>query len=72
MRQVGGPLLAAVILALAVGTAGGQVDVTKVGPQVGDQAPTVSLIDHRGRPQTLASLAGPKGTMLLFFRSADW
>ena len=29
-------------------------------------------IGLRGQPQTLASVAGPKGTMLVFFRSADW
>jgi len=25
-----------------------------------------------GHPQTLDSLKGPNGTVLLFFRSADW
>jgi len=55
--------------------AGGQaqtVDVTTLGPQVGQQAITFQLPDQNGRPQTLASVAGPKGTMLVFFRSSDW
>ena len=48
------------------------VDVTKLGPRVGDRVPALGLTDHRGRLQTLRSVAGPKGTMLVFFRSADW
>ena len=71
MRQIPGVLVAAAVALLAVPLAG-QVDVTRLGPQVGDRVPALSLTDHRGQPQTLASLAGPKGTMLLFFRSADW
>lgn len=48
------------------------VDVTRLGPQVGDRVPDFDVIDHEGRRQTLESVAGPKGTMLVFFRSADW
>ena len=49
-----------------------QVDVSKIGPAVGATAPVFSLPDQQGRTQTLSSVAGPKGTMLVFFRSADW
>lgn len=48
------------------------VDVTTLGPQVGQKAIAFQLPDQQGRPQTLASVAGPKGTMLVFFRSSDW
>ena len=48
------------------------VDVTTLGPQVGQRALDFRLPDQQGQPQTLASVAGPKGTMLVFFRSADW
>lgn len=48
------------------------VDVAKLGPQVGDRVPDFRLVDQTGRVQTLRSIAGPKGTMLLFYRSADW
>jgi hypothetical protein len=62
-----------VVLALTVASSlAGQVDVTKLGPQIGDRVPDFSLIDQRGQTQTLRSMAGPKGTMLVFFRSADW
>jgi len=47
-------------------------DVQKHGPQVGSRVPEFTLADQRGRSRTLASLMGPKGLMLVFFRSADW
>lgn len=49
-----------------------QVEIDKLGPQVGERAVPFALPDQFGRVQTLESLAGPKGTMLVFFRSADW
>jgi peroxiredoxin len=49
-----------------------KVDVSKLGPQVGQQAPDFSLKDQTGKIQTLQSIMGPKGAMLVFFRSADW
>ncbi len=48
------------------------VDVSKLGPQIGDRVPGFSLKDQSGRLQTLASVMGPKGVMLVFFRSVDW
>ncbi|HEX6324736.1 MAG TPA: hypothetical protein VFZ36_13495 [Vicinamibacterales bacterium] len=57
---------------IAAGMASGQADVSRLGPRVGAAAPAFSLADQNGRVQTLASVAGPKGTMLVFFRSADW
>jgi hypothetical protein len=48
------------------------IDTTKIGPQVGAVAPAFSGTDQFGRSHTLSSLYGPKGAMLVFFRSADW
>ena len=48
------------------------IDTSTIGPQVGDTVPDFSGTDQFGRPQTLASSLGPKGAMLVFFRSADW
>jgi AhpC/TSA family len=45
---------------------------TKTGPAVGQLVPDFSLQDQEGRTQTLKSVSGSKGTMLVFFRSADW
>jgi peroxiredoxin len=49
-----------------------QADVTKLGPAVGAAAPAFSLVDQHGRTQSLGTIAGTQGTMLVFFRSADW
>jgi hypothetical protein len=48
------------------------VDTSKIGPQVGATVPAVSGVDQFGKPQTLATVSGPKGAMIVFFRSADW
>lgn len=45
---------------------------TSIGLEVGQRAPGFSARDQFGRLQTLETLKGPKGTVLLFFRSADW
>ena len=49
-----------------------QIEVASLGPQVGEQVPGFSLPDQNGRVQTLESIMGPNGAMLLFHRSADW
>ena len=46
--------------------------IIKTGPNVGQQIPAFSAPDQEGRNQTLKSIMGPKGAMLVFFRSADW
>jgi hypothetical protein len=45
---------------------------TSIGLSVGQEAPAFSARDQFGKLQTLDMLKGPKGTVLLFFRSADW
>jgi hypothetical protein len=49
-----------------------QIDVAKLGPQVGQQVPDFNLRDQTGRMRNLQSVMGPRGAMLVFFRSADW
>lgn len=44
----------------------------RTGPDAGSKIPTFEAQDQNGKTQTLASIAGPKGAMLVFFRSADW
>jgi cytochrome oxidase Cu insertion factor (SCO1/SenC/PrrC family) len=51
---------------------GAKIDVSKLGPQVGERVPDFSLKDQNGNTQTLQSIMGPKGAMLVFIRSADW
>jgi len=42
------------------------------GLQTGKAAPAIHARDQFGKEQTIASLMGPKGLVLLFFRSSDW
>ena len=48
------------------------IEPMAIGLAVGEKAPAFSLPDQFGHLQTLDSLKGPNGTVLLFFRSADW
>jgi hypothetical protein len=48
------------------------VGATATGPSVGAIIPKFALPDQNGKIQTLDSIAGPKGAMLVFIRSADW
>ena len=85
MRQI--PTFGAAVLLLAgvvaaatpsaaqtpgAGPAIDRIDVQRLGPQVGQKVPDFSLKDQHGVVQTLQSIMGPKGAMLVFFRSADW
>jgi hypothetical protein len=46
--------------------------VSAVGLPVGHKAPAFSIRDQFGHEQSNETLKGPNGTVLLFFRSADW
>ena len=54
------------------GTAVMQVDVEHLGPQVGTSLPDFTLRDQGGEARSLKSLLGPRGAIIVFFRSADW
>lgn len=47
-------------------------DLSAIGPTVGTRPPDFSGVDQFGRTQTLQSILGPRGAMLVFYRSADW
>ena len=49
-----------------------KIDVSKLGPKVGERVPDFSLKDQSGKTWTLQSIMGPKGAWLVFIRSADW
>ena len=69
MRQM---LLATAVISLLAALPQAQTNLATLGPQVGQRAIDFSLPDQQDRVRTLKSFAGPKGTMLVFFRSADW
>jgi hypothetical protein len=60
-------LLAVVLLSSALAYGG-----IKTGPAVGTQIPEFSLKDQNGADQKLSTITGPKGAMIVFYRSADW
>jgi hypothetical protein len=46
--------------------------LTGIGLDAGQKAPAFAARDQFGGEQSLDTLKGPNGTILLFFRSADW
>lgn len=62
-----GALLA--LLGLTVPAASAAIDI---GPAVGSVAPPLSATSAAGKPETLASVEGKNGTVLVFVRSAKW
>ena len=42
------------------------------GPAIGAKMPDFELQDQDGKAHSLQSLLGPKGAVILFYRSADW
>ena len=59
-----------ILLLTAVGYAGAQSGTR--GPDVGAAIPQFSAADQNGVTRTLDQVKGPKGTMVVFYRSADW
>ena len=42
------------------------------GPEIGSTVPSFEASDQNGHVQNLKSIAGPKGALLVFFKSADF
>ncbi len=70
-----------VLLLLIKGTASGQVHFDnipkgdagmKTGPEIGSKIPEFLLPDQNGKNHDFNSISGPKGALILFYRSADW
>lgn len=52
--------------------AGREKDRPAIGAEAGTKAPAFEARDQFGHEQTNETLKGRNGTVLLFFRSADW
>ena len=48
------------------------IDLSALGPQIGDLVPDFNLPDQNGQLHNRDSIMGPEGAVLLFYRSADW
>ena len=42
------------------------------GPAVGERIPAFRAVDQDGRELDFDAIKGPRGAVLLFYRSADW
>ncbi len=63
------------LLALASGQENpstGDAVAPSIGLEIGQRPPAFTLPDQFGHEQSNETLKGSKGTVLLFFRSADW
>jgi cytochrome oxidase Cu insertion factor (SCO1/SenC/PrrC family) len=61
-----------VISTMATAQTRTQIDVSALGPQVGEKVPDFDLPDQNGLRHTLETVRGPNGSLILFHRSADW
>jgi cytochrome oxidase Cu insertion factor (SCO1/SenC/PrrC family) len=61
-----------VISTMATAQTRTQIDLSALGPQVGQQVPDFDLPDQNGLRHTLETVRGPNGSLILFHRSADW
>lgn len=76
MKQAKGALVVVCAMIAAAMPGLAQPSKTPVGPAIGmerrEKAPSFRLKDQFGHEQSNATLRGTNGTVLLFFRSADW
>ena len=63
---------AAVTAALAMAGTAAIAAADIPGPAVGEGVPEFEAVDQTGATRDFSSLAGERGLVLLFFRSADW
>ena len=77
VRAIGSLALALLVIMvlpamIPASAAGQEIDVSKLGPQVGERVPEFTMTDQNGAEQTLRSVVGPNGAVVVLFRSADW
>jgi hypothetical protein len=68
-------ILSTLVLAMAQSppsTSSPGVNPATLGPAVGQPIPRFEVPDQGGRRRDFASVTGPNGLVLVFFRSADW
>lgn len=68
-------ILSTLLLAMAQSppsTSSPGVNPATLGLAVGQPIPRFEVPDQDGRQRDFASLTGPNGLVLVFFRSADW
>lgn len=71
-RALAGSLIAAALLFTAQFAAAESEYAAAWGPSVGTMAPLLAATDQAGRQQSLDTLKGPNGLLVVFNRSVDW
>lgn len=74
-RPLGVLLFSFCLLALGCGSGNSSAPhsaLPSTGPNVGQKMPPFTARDQFGHDVSRDALKGPNGTVLLFFRSADW
>ncbi|MEJ2133519.1 MAG: hypothetical protein P8Y95_18270 [Gammaproteobacteria bacterium] len=66
------PLFVFLTIALAAQAAETDDYTALWGPAIGTEIPMLEPVDVSGRSRSLDDLAGEKGLLLFFNRSADW
>jgi hypothetical protein len=74
MRSIVYAFAATAVFVAATGAQqpGTRLDLSRLGPQVGQVVPDFKLQDAQGKVWTRDAILGSKGAMLVFSRSADW
>jgi len=66
-------ILSVFLLGLGLAPQNTPVDsAPSIGINIGDKMPSFTGLDQFGHEVSSGTLRGPNGTVLLFFRSADW
>ena len=60
------------MLLIAAAFAAALASAPATGPATGARVPAFELRDQHNAVRTLVDLKGPRGLVLVFFRSADW
>jgi hypothetical protein len=76
LRIAVGCLLSSIVLCTIIPSASSgetaEKPPIKTGPNRGQKIPPFRAVDQNGKEQTFESIRGPKGALLMFYRSADW
>jgi len=72
LRRGPGTSLAGTLIFFTIVSAASAQSAIKTGLDVGAVVPGFEAPDQNGQVRSLKSILGPKGAMLVFYRSADW
>jgi len=64
--------LALLLMVVGFGSATAPAQTRPTPLKPGDKIPPFRAIDQAGKERTFRDLAGPKGLVLFFHKSADW